>query len=173
MVRPLAVAAVASVAVMCGCSPTLDWREVRVEPTGLRAMFPCKPETDSHQVTLVGRDIKLQALVCRAGSNTFAILSGDIGGPAAAAAVLREWKAASLARLRSENAHESRFSLPGAFELNESAQVIASGKRPDGSKVESRAAYFAHGPYVFQAVIYTGTLAPESADPFFGGLRFE
>ena len=158
---------------MCGCSPTLDWREVRVEPTGLKAMFPCKPEADSHPVTLAGRDITLRALACRAGSSTFAVLSGDIGSPVAAAAVLKEWKAASLARLHSDSARESHFALAGALELTEAAQVTATGRRPDGSKVESRAAYFARGPYVFQAVIFTGQLAPALADPFFDGLRFE
>jgi hypothetical protein len=173
MGRLLATAALAGAAFLCGCSPGLDWRDTRVEATALRAMFPCKPQADSHPVTLAGRELKLQALVCRAGASTFALLFADVGSPAMAAPVLREWKAASLARLHSDQARESHFVPAGALQLSESVQLMASGKRPDGSPVQMRAAYFAHGPHVFEAVIYTGQHEPGFADPFFDGLRFE
>ena len=57
--------------------------------------------------------------------------------------------------------------------MRESLQVIASGQRADGSRVESHAAYFAHGSHVFQAVIFADQLKPEVADAFFSGLTFE
>lgn len=70
-------------------------------------------------------------------------------------------------------AHREAFLPAGAIALPESAQVVASGRRVDGSAVESHAAYFARGPYVFQAVIYADRLDPQWADTLFAGLKFE
>jgi hypothetical protein len=163
----------AGAAALGGCSPTLDWREVRVASTGLRAAWPCKPEKEARQVTLGGHQVSLQALACAAGGGTFAVLFADIGGPASAGEVLEQWRTASLAAMRSGDARVTRFHPPGALDLPGSVRVIASGLRPDGSKVESHGAYFARGQHVFQAVVYSGRLHPELVDPFFSGLKFE
>lgn len=173
MFQLLTMAVLAGAAALGGCSPALDWREVRVESTPLKAMMPCKPEQETRPVTMAGRRVDLHALVCRAEDSTFALLSGDVGGAADAAAALQQWKAASLAGLHGASVHERRFHPPGGLDLPQSVQVVAAGTRPDGSKVESQAAYFARGSQVFQAVIYTPRLRPELADPFFAGLRFE
>lgn len=174
MLQPLTLVVLAGTAALAACSPSLDWREVRVEPTPLKAMLPCKPESDSRQVPMGGRPVVLQALACPAGGGTFAILSADIGSPATAGEVLRQWQAASLATMRGAHPRTTPYRPRGALEIPESVQVIASGQRPDGSKVDSQAAYFARGGHVFQAVIYGAPpLQPQMTQPFFDGLRFE
>lgn len=172
MSRSLAAMVLLGAGVVAACSPTFNWREIRAEPTSLTAMMPCKPDTVARDVPMAGRQVKLTALSCEAGGATFALLFADTGQPGRLGEVLAQWKVATLANLRSVAAQESPFVPPGGLALPQSLQVVASGQRPDGSKVESHAAYFAHGSQVFQAVIYAGQLKPEHAVSFFAGLKF-
>lgn len=158
---------------LAGCNPTFNWREVRVEPGGLTAMLPCKPDKGARTVPMAGREVSLDALGCEVGDATFAVLTAEIVEPARIGEALDQWKTATLANLRSASAQESPFRPPGALGLRQSLQVAASGQRADGARVESRAVYFARGPRVFQAVIYAGQIKPEIAETFFSGLKFE
>lgn len=172
MFRSLAAMALLGAGMVAACSPTFNWREVRVESTSLTAMMPCKPDKAAREVPMAGRQVHLTALSCEAGGATFAVLFADIHEPARLGEVLAQWKVATLANLRSTTAQETPFLPHGALAVPQSLQVVASGRRPDGSKVESHAAYFAHGSHVFQAVIYTGQLKPEQTASFFAGLGF-
>ena len=168
------MAGIACATALAACTPALDWRELPVDDTGLKAMFPCKPDHETRQVRLAGRPVSMQALACRSGSSgTFAVLAADLGSPLDAARALREWRAASLARLHAGAARVSRFHPRGAQDLDESVRLVAAGMRADGSKVQSEAAYFAHGRPVFEAVVLAARLRPEATQPFFSGLRFE
>jgi hypothetical protein len=173
MIRSLGAGALLAAGLAAGCSPTFNWREVRAGPTPLTAMLPCKPETATRRVPMAGRDVELTALSCEAGGATFALLFADIGEPARLGEVLAQWNTATLANLRSDGGRATPFRPPGALELRQSLQVVASGRRPDGSKVECQAAYFAQGSRVYQAVIYAGQLRPEAVDGFLAGLRFQ
>lgn len=171
MLRRMTCAAAAGA--LAACSPALDWREVPVEDTGLRVMFPCKPEHEARQVPLAGRAVDMQGMACRSGDSTFAVMAADLGSPIDASRALQQWQAASVAALRARDPRSTPFRPRGALEVAESVQLSASGARPDGSAVQSRAAYFARDGHVFQAVVLSPRLTPELADPFFAGLRFE
>ena len=158
---------------LAACSATFDWREVRTPQGGLVALLPCKPDKGSRTVPMAGRQVKLEALSCETGGATFALLTADVEDAARAGEVLAQWKTATLANLHSLSAQETPFQPPGARNLPQSMQVVARGRRADGSQVESHAAYFARGSHVFQAVIYTDQLKPEVAEPFFSGLKFQ
>jgi hypothetical protein len=155
------------------CSPTLNWRVLRVESTPLIAMMPCKPETATREVPMAGRKVSLTALSCEAGGATFAVLFANIGDAARLGEVLAQWNTATLVNLRAAGARETPFRPAGALALPQSLQVVAAGQRPDGSKVESHAAYFAQGSHVYQAVIYAPQVRPEAAENFFSGLKFQ
>lgn len=172
MLRTIAAALVAGWA-LAACSPTFNWREVRAEPTALKAMLPCKPDKGARNVPMAGREVSLQVIGCDTGDATFAVMFADLGDASRAGEVLAQWKVASLSNMRATSSRETPFRPPGGLALPQSLQVAASGVRADGSKVESQAAYFAHGSQVFQAVIYTGQLKPEVAEPFFSGLKFQ
>ena len=47
---------------LAACSPTFNWREVRVESAPLKAMLPCKPDRGSRAVPMAGRQVELQVL---------------------------------------------------------------------------------------------------------------
>jgi hypothetical protein len=158
---------------LAACSPTFNWREVRAEPTALKAMLPCKPDKGARSVPMAGREVSLQVIGCDTGGATFAVMFADLGDASRLGEVLAQWKAASLSNMRGTSAQETPFRPPGALALPQSLQVVASGQRPDGTQVQSQAAYFAQGSHVFQAVIYTGQLKPEVAEPFFSGLKFQ
>ena len=159
---------------LSACSPTFDWREVPVEATGLKAVLPCKPDTAQRNIALApGREVPVQAFGCEAGGLAFAILSADVKDPSALGSTLALWRQASLAGLRATPLNEAAFLPKGALGLQQSVQVRANGRKPDGSEVESRAAYFARGTRVYQAVVYAPRMNAEAADTFMAGLRFE
>jgi hypothetical protein len=155
------------------CSPGFDWREVRIESTGLKAMLPCKPDKGAREVPMAGRLVTLQALGCDAQGVTYAVLFADLGDATQSAEVLAQWNRATLANLRAPDGSSQPFVPKGAIALPSSAEVRALGRRADGSPLESRAAYFARGGQVFQALVFAGQLQPQSTDPFFQGLQFE
>jgi hypothetical protein len=173
MLRSFAAVVLLGVGWLAACSPTFNWREVRAEPTPLKALLPCKPDKATRDVPMAGRQVSLEVLGCDTGGATFALLFADIGDAGRAGEVLSQWKTATLSNLRSAAAREAPFRPPGALGLPQSLQVVASGQRPDGSQVESHAVYFARGSHVFQAVIYSDRLKPEVAEEFFSGLKFE
>ena len=170
MLRFLPVAALWALA---ACSPTFNWREVRSESAPLKAMFPCKPDKASRPVAMAGREVEMQGTGCDAGGAAFAVFTADIADAARLGEVLAQWQGATLANMRGTSAQPRPFVPPGALALPQSLQVEARGKRADGSAVQSRAAYFARGSRVFQAVIYADSLPAQAADIFFEGLRFE
>ncbi len=172
MLRKFAVILL-SVWAMVACSPTFNWREVRMEGAGLRAMLPCKPDKAARTVELSGRQVSLEALGCDTAGATFALMSADVGEAARAGEVLTQWEAATRANMRGTVTQKVAFVPPGALGLPQSQQITATGQRQDGSKVEGRAAYFARGGRVFQAVIYADAIKPDIAESFFAGLRLE
>jgi hypothetical protein len=159
--------------VLGACTPTFNWREVRADGGALKAMMPCKPDNSERPVPMAGRQVSLQVMNCNTGGATFAILFADMGDPARAGEVLGQWKSATLSNLHSAAVRQTVFRPAGAAALPQSLQVVATGERGDGTKVESHAAYFARGSHVFQAVIYADELKPEAAEMFFSGLVLE
>jgi hypothetical protein len=172
MLRLPAAAALCSLA-LAACSPTLNWRELRIDPAGLKATLPCKPEQGARRVALAGREVEMAGLGCDAGGATFAILHADIGDPALAGEVLAQWSRATLANMKAGPPRAAAFVPPGAAPLPASQRVVATGQRADGSAVQGEAAYFVRGSRVVQAVVYAAELKPETVQPFFDGLTFE
>lgn len=160
-------------AAAAGCSPTFNWRDVRTEPSGLKAMLPCKPEKSWRRVPMAGREVELHVTGCDAGGATYAVFQADIGDPALASDTLDRWNRATLSNLKATASRAEPFLPPGAVALPASQRTSAAGQRADGSPVQGEAAYFARGSQVFQAVVYAGSLKPEWTQPFFQGLRFE
>jgi hypothetical protein len=155
------------------CSPTFNWREIRVESTPLRAMLPCKPDKASRTVPMAGADVQLEVLGCETGGATFALLHATLQDPSRADEVLVQWNRATLANLHGTASASRAFMPAGATPLPGAQRVSAGGKRQDGSAVRGEAAYFSRGPQVFQAVVYASDPKPEWLQPFFDGLRFE
>jgi hypothetical protein len=159
-------------AATAGCTPTFNWREVRADPSGLKAMLPCKPDKGSRRVPMAGREVEMSVIGCDTGGATYAILQAELADAAGADQVLSQWTRATLANMKSERSQAQPFVPPGADRLPSSQRISAQGRRPDGSPVRGEAAYFARGRHVVQAVVYAEDPKAGTLQPFFEGLKF-
>lgn len=57
-----------------GCTPALDWREVRLAESGLILLFPCKPQFQARSVDAAGLPWSASLTACEAGGMTFAAM---------------------------------------------------------------------------------------------------
>ena len=163
---------VLALAGLAACNPTFNWRDVRPEDTRLRLLMPCKPDKAQKTVPMAGQPTELMLLSCDAGGVTFAVAVADVKDALLVKDALVQWQGASLTSLKAS------LATPGtAFKLtglpSGAVMLSATGKRANGQTVSSQAAYFAQGSQVFQAAIYADKLAPDVADTFFSGLKFE
>jgi hypothetical protein len=75
MTRTVGPGALLAAGLAGGCSLTFNWREVRVEPTPLTAMLPCKPDKAKREVPMAGRKVERTAWSCEAGGATSGALA--------------------------------------------------------------------------------------------------
>lgn len=152
---------------LTACSPTFNWRELRVDSTPLQALMPCKPETATRQVPLGDVPTELHMHSCETGDLRFAVAWADVGQATQAAPALAAWRAASLRAIQAEGA-DWPAQLPGADAV---LGVKGQGVDPQGHPVQTQVLYFAGGTRVFQAAVYGQSLPQEVLDAFFSGLR--
>lgn len=155
------------------CSPTFNWRELRVDGTPLLALLPCKPESATRPVPLGGASAAptdLHMHSCETAGLRFAVAWADVGQPAQVASALAAWRSASLQAIRVAPAAAGDWpvQLVGADPVQ---SVQAQGTDPQGQPVQTRALYFARGTQVFQAAVYGPRLPDEAVDAFFAGLQ--
>jgi hypothetical protein len=173
VVRPAASASAALVALLglAACSPSLDWREVRPEGSGLVGLLPCRPSVYERKVRLAGPPVPLSLHACSADGLTFALAFADVGDPARVAAALAELQAAALANVGAGKPQPLALTVPGATPNPASARLRLAGQLPDGKAVEEQVAVFSLGTRVFQATVVGPQLPAEVVDTFFRGLR--
>lgn len=162
----------AAAAVLCGCSPSLNWRDVRAAPAPLTLMLPCKPDQGSRTVPFAGRDTALHLVGCDAAGITFAAAHAEIAPDADPQAVLRQWMALTLSHVQAQGVQET----PATVQALPAVRVRASGRRADGSPVYTEALYFAQGRRVHQAVMYARAdtrEARDAADTFLGSFKLQ
>jgi hypothetical protein len=173
MPLPLRVLLLTLMAVLAGCSPAHDWREVRPEGSGLVLLLPCRPDAHARDVALAGRTLKLALVACSAGGQTWAVAYGDVADPAAVGPALDELRTAAARNLGAGAAPApAALAVPGATPNAGSGRFAVAGKLPDGTAVQEQAAVFARGTLVFQATAVGAQLPAEAAETFFASLRF-
>jgi hypothetical protein len=159
------------VAVLIGCSPSLNWRDVRAAPSPLSLRLPCKPDQGSRTVPFAGRDTPLHLVGCDAAGITFAAAHAEVAADADVQAVLRQWMTLTLSHVKAQGVQEQPARVANA---SLALRVRASGRRADGSPVHTEALYFAQGRRVYQAVMYAPAdtrEAREAADTFLSSLK--
>ncbi|HYJ98404.1 MAG TPA: hypothetical protein VEX14_10090 [Burkholderiaceae bacterium] len=159
------------IALLCACSPTLDWRQVRPVGLDLEAMFPCRPATMSREVTLAQRRVEMAMHACAAGGSTYAVGAAaleDVRDVEAALTSLREAAAHNL----SVSAAEARaIQVPGMTPHEACARLTLTGTRPDGTAVVEHLAVFARGARVYQAMVVGDRPDVDAVSTFFDGLK--
>ncbi|EER59991.1 conserved hypothetical protein [Acidovorax delafieldii 2AN] len=163
---------------LAACSPALNWRSVPLDGAALTATLPCKPEHAARTVEMAGMQVELAMVGCDADGATFAVSHTALPDPARADAALAHWRAAMLARLgAAQVASEMPFAPRGALALPSAVQVLAQGRRPDGTAVTAQAVWFARTMgvqvHLYHAVVYTAKPRPDVADALFAGLELQ
>lgn len=157
--------------VLQGCSPTFNWRDVRLDGTSLTALFPCKPDQGTRQIRTGGQDLAMTMLACDAAGVTFTLAFVDAATSSSAGALHDQWKVATLAAIKAQTISERSYPINGASASPPPVRLLAQGSRPDGSKVSAQAAWFSAGSRVFQAVLYAESVPSAEADTYFSSLR--
>jgi len=165
--------AAAAIALMglCACSPTLDWREVRPEDSGVVALFPCKPTTDARMVTLDGARVRMLLTTCRAGEVTWALASANTEQPSQVGPALAALRAASVVNLGAPAQSIGQMQVSGMTPNAQAERVRIKGKLPDGTAATMEAGFFATGTWVFQATAMGTAPANEAVATFFDNLK--
>jgi hypothetical protein len=167
----LARRAAALALLLGGCSPALDWRDVRPEGGGLSLQFPCRPVAQERRLWLAGASVKLVLQACSAGGQTWGLGVADVADPARVAQALLALRAAAAANLGALDATELPLGVPGATPSTASARLRLKGRLPDGAGVQMEFAVFAIGTRVFQASVVGPSVGEEAAENFFASLR--
>lgn len=168
-----ALALLACAVVSAGCSPRLDWREIRTGAAGLRAVFPCRPQQETRNVPLAGAPVALTLHVCRHEGLTFAVSHADVADPARVGAALSELRAATQANLQAATSTGvPDQGVPGMTPQPASGHWRLAGRSPDGQPLQAEVAVFSRGTRVAQATLLGRSLSGAPAQAFFEGLRF-
>jgi hypothetical protein len=168
-----ALGAAAGLTGLAGCSPALDWREVRVGAAQSVALFPCKPSAHARELTLAAQRVKLTLHACKAGEATWGLAWADVGEPARVEAALQALQEGARANLGDAKAQARPLGVKGQTPHPGSGRWSLEGRYPDGKPVLGQVAVFSRGTVVFQATALGVTPSSEAADTYFSGLRFE
>lgn len=154
-----------------GCSPALDWREVRPEGAGLVMVFPCRPAVHAREVALAGRPARLQLHSCSTEGVTWALALADVEDPSRVGVALRELRRSAAENLGAVPGPVEPWPIPGQTPQPDSGRMTVSGRTPQGAAIVSRVAFFSRGTLVFQVTALGGQPAAQSLEPFFTGIR--
>jgi hypothetical protein len=155
------------------CSPALNWREARVEGSGLIALFPCRPLSQARKLSLAGRPVTLTMQACEVDGATYAVSAADVVDPAGVGAAMRALRESTEANLHaSAQAASAALAVQGVTPNAEGGRWAVAGHRPDGQAVQAELAVIAHGTWVLQATVIGQDLPALAVTPFFEGLRF-
>lgn len=156
---------------LVACSPSLNWREVRLGGGELKAMLPCKPDQASRRQSLAGYELDLAMVGCEAGGGLYAISVVELGNPLQASPVQAQWQTNLLATLQAQGSSRQRYAIRGASAQPEAVQLLAQGRGPEGRALMVQAVWFTRGNRLYHAALYAERLSPEMSEPFFGGME--
>ena len=162
---------------LAACSPTQEWRTLRLPALGLQASLPCKPERAERTVELAGAELRVVMQGCDAGSTTYAVACATLAQPERAGLTLTHWRAAVLAAAKARELRDQPFQPAGALGLPQSVRTSGSGVMPGGGPMHLEAAWFSRlkGDAVLacHAIAYGPELTSAVADVFFNGLTVQ
>ena len=172
MTFPIRCGPALACALLLGCSPALDWREVRPPGSSAQLQFPCKPASHSRKVTLAGADVEMSLYACTVSGVSYALAFADMADPALVTLAIDELARAAHGNLAAAAPGASTpLNVRGATPNRQSASWTVSGRLPDGRKVEERLALFAYGTRVYQATAVGERIDASAWDNLVGSLK--
>lgn len=159
------------VLLMAACSPSLNWREVRPEGSGLTLMFPCKPELLSRALEAPGApaSARMGLAHCEAAGLSFSLSWSEVPDPTQVAPALVQMREALLAGLKLPAAQPLALQVPG---MTPSAGAVTQTLgAPGGRGQQARLAVFARGLRVYQLLVVGPRADAPAWDGFLGSLQ--
>lgn len=157
------------------CTPSLNWREVRIELSDVSVLMPCKPDRASRPIALQVKEktvsTNLHLLGCEASDMQFTFGQIHLPPELPAADVMQAWQQASLAPMNA-SAHAATtdpFSLRGALPVPEPMR-----RRLKTATHQVQWLWWARGDMVYQVALYGGLKSAtfdDTADTYFSGIK--
>lgn len=167
-VHPIRSSLCLGVALLCACSPALNWRHV---PLGDMAVtLPCKPDRTQRTVQWGDKSLEIEMVGCEAGGALFAASRVHLPPGADASQLQGQWQAASLQQMnaRGEPTLESQPTSTRSIAMQ---QLTASGRGRDGKVLQARLAWATSGAEMYHLAVYAAQVSSEMAEPFFDGIN--
>jgi len=174
--RPRFAALTVAAAVLAGCSPVFNWREVPIADDGLVALLPCKPDRVTRQLPLGGNSVSVAVDMtgCEAGGATFAVAHASAEDAAQAERWMQAWRAAARGQLAGAAVVETSSALPRAAGAPSPMRLdVPQGVA--GSAAPAHMLWFAQERpgkvALYQATVLGRPASAEALGTFFEGLR--
>jgi hypothetical protein len=168
--RALAVSLCASAVV--GCTPSFDWRDVRIDGTPLAAQFPCRPVKQARAVTIAGASVTWTLQLCTTAGVTFAVGTADLADPNLLQPALRELADRALENLAAPTVRaEAAALVPGSTPNQAARRLLLEGRRVDGARVTEQLVLFAHGTRIYQVTALGQSPPAAVIDTFVASIR--
>jgi hypothetical protein len=149
-------------ALLAGCSPNYDWREVPGAAAPYIASFPGKPASHSRVIDLNGTKVTMTMTAARVDDITFAVGSVPVADAKTALASIHAMKSAMVKNIGGTIRHEKL--LPPALNQLQVIDLEATGK-PAGDKSGQPlillARFIARQDQAYQLIV----IGPEQAVP--------
>jgi hypothetical protein len=155
----------ASLAILLtGCSPDLDWREVKAADGGYTVLLPAKPSSDTRRVDLAGKSADMTMRGAEVDRVTYAVGSVVLGTEEEARRAASEMQQALVHNIAATDPRVRTVVVDG----QPLTEVQAAGKTPAGEKYSLAARFASRGSRAWQAVVLgpTDRFKQEAADTF-------
>ena len=184
LLRLPVLSCVLAICLLTSCSPALNWRQLSVPGSSLRAMLPCDPKTVTHAAASgpapgLGA-VSITATGCEADGATYAISHFGLAEPQRAGEVLGYWQASARQQAGTAVPPDGAgqgFVPPGALNLPQSQRAHFSVSDASGARQPVQGAWFARaepgGVRLFAALIYGGKPSTETQEMFFSALQLQ
>ncbi|MGJ7582160.1 hypothetical protein ACSFA3_18400 [Variovorax sp. RHLX14] len=167
--------ALALTAVLGACTPTFNWRDVRIADKGLVALLPCKADRATRALPLGIESVEVEMAGCEAGGATFAVAHAAAADAAQAEAWLRAWRAATRAQLVGGEVAELAGTIPRSLAVPAPWRLETQHNGSATAAAPARVLWFAQrtasGVSLYQATVLGTPSSPEVFKTFFEGLR--
>ncbi len=157
--------------VLAGCSPALDWREVRPADSGAVALFPCKPQHMRRTIDLAGGPLTLDLSACTTGAVTYALVHADVGDPRRVGPTLEALRSAAAANLGGEPRVLGAMAVPGMTPNPLAERLEVEGRDARGNNVREHVGFFVKGVRVYQATVVGAGPDAAAVETFFSALN--
>jgi hypothetical protein len=158
-------------ALLCACSPTLDWRQMTPPELGAQVLFPCRPASLARDVPVLQSRSQMIMYACSTAGSTFALSSLALSDVRDATAAIDFLLDSAARNLRTSPGQPQPFEVPGMTPNPRAGRLVLTGRRPDGSPVAEHLLVFVRGGQIYQASVVGDAPDEAAVSTFFNGLK--